>query len=158
MHLLRAYILAVGYDYVMLLEKNSHLDATTTLLGNAERGKVMLSSLKTRQEGTYRFFGNSNNSDLIVLLLYNPGATVTLLASPLACEQEIPQITALLNEAIQHCVDKYNEQLSLADATYEPLDLHWPAQWHCTPRQPLDYTFFDGWEQERPHYYYEPGM
>ena len=102
MHLLRAYILAVGYDYVMLLEKNSHLDATTTLLGNAERGKVMLSSLKTRQEGTYRFFGNSNNSDLIVLLLYNPGATVTLLASPLACEQEIPQITALLNEAIQH--------------------------------------------------------
>ncbi len=102
MHLLRAYILAVGYDYVMLLEKNSHLDATTTLLGNAERGKVMLSSLKTRQEGTYRFFGNSNNSDLIVLLLYNPGATVTLLASPLACEQEIPQITALLNEAIQY--------------------------------------------------------
>lgn len=101
MLLLGAYILAVGYDYVMLFKKNSHLDAAGTLLGNKEHGRVMLDSLKTRPEGSFAFFGNSKAKQ-IVLLLSNPGATATLLASPLENECEITPTAELIDEALHH--------------------------------------------------------
>ncbi len=85
----------------MLLEKNQHLAAASSLLGNKSKAKALLQSLSERPEGSFQFIGtNHPNEPYTLLILNNAGATATLLAKPPKNEDEIEPIGRLIREGL----------------------------------------------------------
>lgn len=85
----------------MILSKNRYLEATTTLLGCQNQGRVLLTALEDRPEGSFELYGAGKNGiEHGLLLLISAGSTVTCIASPIKSKPEKSHVKGLIKEAL----------------------------------------------------------
>jgi ribosomal protein S18 acetylase RimI-like enzyme len=115
-------ILAVGYDFVMILPKNRHLDAATAILGNRRQAKALLDSLQIRKKGRYQFFGMpQGHLKYVALLVHNVGNTTTFLVSPPKTEGEVEKTTKLIRTSFESLQDRMTGLAQTVMETNQPL-------------------------------------
>ncbi len=102
----------------MLLPKNRYLEAATALLGCQNQAEALLTALENRPEGSFELYGTGEKDlECGLLLLINPGSTVTFIASPVKNEPENSKLKALLKEALN---SPRLKNIQLAQAVLRP--------------------------------------
>ena len=85
----------------MILPKNEFHKAALILTGSKSKADGLIQSLIERQEGSFQFFGREKRlRDGVLLILSNPGATATFLASPPENAGEVDSTKSLIKEGL----------------------------------------------------------
>ena len=106
----------------MIIEKNRHLEAATSLMGNRPQGKVLLQSLTERPNGSFQFIAPKKTlHQIAMLILHNPGASATFLATPPKSNDEIEAIQELIQEGLIAVRTPGISLVQTVMGTHEPL-------------------------------------
>lgn len=104
-----------------IVKKNQHLEVATALLRSKSKAQELLRTLEQRPVGSFRFVTSKDNDiEIVVLAVFNQGATVTILSTEPTLDREIQGISELIGASLEGLL---GTDAALAQTVF-PVDHH----------------------------------